>query len=315
MNNTNGTNEDNFYKELYNTISIVTLPLVVVGFICNLFLLFVIRSHRDFYKPTYYLIAILTISDIIVSITMIYGFSQLFTRTVDKNTASAMCKSAVYITFASYTISILTLDLIAIDKYFALARPSSAFYLKYKNKFLVTAEISIWIFAFIINAPVIAYFESKDKDYGLCDFIDITISISIYIIVLVVFLYIIPSILIIVMHAKIIRFQKNYVRPFTIEENRQANLRNKKLIKALMYIALSNVCITWPYFATLLGNAITQTSYFQLRASNKVVYVLSLLSRSITASIIIVSPFTYFKFDRNIRKRAKVIIKQIFNKD
>ncbi|RDD39715.1 5-hydroxytryptamine receptor 1D [Trichoplax sp. H2] len=312
INDSNETNIDNFFIQLYDITSIIALPLAIIGLISNIFVLYIFITDRNFHKPTYYLIMISVTSDIITAISMTYGYSHILARTTDDNGADIMCQSAVYITATSYTISIMNLCLIAFDRYCNIVKAVSQFNRLYKNNFLLFVEISIWITAVIINAPLILVMESKNKDYGLCDFIPITNIISAYLIFLVIMLYIIPSTFIVTVYVKIIIFRKNYVSPATNNaEQIEEDAQKKRFIKALMSIAISYVCFTWPYFATILGYAITKKTYYQLRFTDKVAYVTSLLSRSLTTSITIISPFTYLLFDSNIRKRAVKVCKQL----
>ena len=301
---------DTFYIQLYDVTSIIALPLALIGLISNVFILYIFITDLFFHQPTYYLIMVAVISDIITAITMTYGYSHILARTVDSHGAHIMCQTAVFITATSYTVSIMTICIIAIDRYFIVVKPWSPIYQQNKKRFLIISEILIWIMAAAVTAPLMAMMESKDKDYGLCDFVPITTSISIYLVFLVLLVYIIPSFIIIMTYSKIIMYWRSHIS-FNGDVANQRRIRNKMFIKTLMSIALSYVLLTWPYFATILGYAITKKSYFQLRHTNRPAYIVSLLSRTLTTSITIVSPFTYLQFDRDIRKRASIICKHL----
>lgn len=310
MNKSSLIDNDTAYIQLYDTTSIIALPLAVIGLISNVFILYIFIVNRYFHQSTYYLIMISVFSDIITAIAMIYGYSHILARTVDNDGAHIMCQTAAFITASSYTISIMTLCVIAIDRYFKVVKPLTPFYQRNRKRILIVVEVSIWIMAAAITAPLLTMMESKDKDYGLCDFIQITTSISIYLIFFVILLYIVPSSIIIITYSTILIYWRNYVN-CSINGVMERRIRNKMFIKALMSIALSYVFLTWPFFATILGYAVTEKSYFQLRHSNKPAYIASLLSRSLTTSITIVSPFTYLQFDREVRERAISVYKHL----
>ena len=71
--------------------------------------------------------------------------------------------------------------------------------------------------------------------------------------------------------------------------------------------------ISWPFFATGVGIAITRRSLRQIRQLGLVYYLLAFFSFSTTAAIGIVNPFIYYKFDNAIRSKAKMHLSAIYN--
>ena len=71
--------------------------------------------------------------------------------------------------------------------------------------------------------------------------------------------------------------------------------------------------ISWPFFATCVGIAITRRSLRQIRQLGLVYYLLAFFSFSTTADISVVNPFIYYKFDNAIRSKAKMHLSAIYN--
>ena len=298
-----------FYATFYWVAAIVTIPISCAGFFSNIFLIALFIKDSDFHTVPYSLILACIISDAVCNFAIATNYVYLLGDHFDHSHSIILCKFVSFCLLLSYAISILNLSLIAISRYYALVKPYALFYRRYKNKLILVAEIMIWITSLSLAIPSIIYSETYHHDAILCGFLYINTSISIYLIALVIFLYIIPSIVIGTSYWAIIKHQIHYNRPgqiFNYERSIERK-RKRKFIRMLISITIPYFLLTWPYFTTLLGFAITRHSLLNLLNENAVAFfVLAFLSLSITSSISIINPIFLFKFCQTIREKAVI---------
>ncbi|EDV21443.1 uncharacterized protein TRIADDRAFT_60081 [Trichoplax adhaerens] len=244
-------------------------------------------------------------TNIIANITSLITFIQIAIHHHDYHSGSLMCRYYVYIYASSYGISISTLTLLAIDRYYAIIRPLSPFYRIYRRQFLITCEIGIWILSLLIHIPTFFYMSVHRQDTLLCDFPDITNSVSAYLISFVLIDNILPSSIISITYGRIIIHQNNYVQPGQMGRNQLQNDINKRqLTKMLGTISFFYVITTIPTSFVFLGSAITQKSLLKIRQDSLVAFLLIFFSISVTASISTINPFLYLAFDKKLSKKA-----------
>ncbi|RDD43184.1 Apelin receptor [Trichoplax sp. H2] len=313
---TNTSRNNNFRLELaaqiYQYAAVVGIPIFTFGLIINLFILYLFLFDKHFQKTTYKLMCISVISDIISTMASLAGYIQIVIRNLDYDGGTFMCRMVLFFLFSSFGVSMMNLCLIGIDRYFIIVKPLSSFYRNYKIYVLVLGEIAIWISAVATNAPIFDYVAVHHSDNLLCDIPNITTSVSVYLIADATVLFIIPTILMIIIYSRIISFQKSYQRPGeSIRKQLIAEqIKKKRFMKMLTWISVSYVMISWPYFATILGMAVTRQSTLMIRDSNIVYFLFSFFSVTITTSIVILNPFIYLKFDLSVRNRSLVLIRK-----
>lgn len=307
-NNFNITDKfDPLFEEIYLYSVNAAIPLTVTGLLVNLLMLYVFIMDKFFHRRIYLLMLISTISDASSTIASIVGYSVLADKNLNVQTGSIICKFFLFVISTSYGISMMSLSLIAMDRYFAIVRPFFRFYAIYKNQIIVLTEIFIWILSISVCAPMLAVITSySEENYIICDFSSMTPSMTVYLVIFVLILYIVPSAFIGIFYWRIIKHQKNYIKPGqTMHKLREQQMKRRKLIRMLISIAFTYILITWPVFASIFGFAVTQTSLQQLRDKNLVLFFLAFFSVSLSASITVINPFIYIKFDDNIRSKLR----------
>lgn len=303
-------------QTIKNFTAAAAIPFLAIGLILNSWVLYVISTNSIFYRFTYYLIRINLTSDIISNFASIIGFYIIFSTQLDYATGSILCRILFYIIFSSYGISIFTLSIISIDRYFALVKPTSEFSRKYKKKVLITTQICACIVAVVFTIPSAIYNDVYRDDTSLCDYPDINLSKSIYLIAGAIILFITPCIIIIFSYGSIIRHQNSYYRSeITICNNSDAHIRMRRINKFLLIITASYLLTTWPFFATGIGMAVTSKSLRQIQNENIVYYLFAFISFVTTTGIAILNPFLYLHFDYNIKKASWKTIKLNFTKN
>ncbi|RDD37258.1 Pyroglutamylated RFamide peptide receptor [Trichoplax sp. H2] len=299
---------------LYDYGSAVAIILFSIGLTINSFLIYVIMTDAYFKKLIYHLIMLSIISDIAsILASLSINIQVVLHRIINYSTGIIICKVVMFIMSTSYAISIMNLCLIAVDRYFIIIRPYFRIYRLYKKRIILTCEIILWILSISINAPVIQYITVYRRDPVFCDLSEITISISVYLFAVVFLMYIIPTVMVAVIYWRIIKHQKNYVRPGETSNQKRHELQTKKrrFIQMLLSITFSYIVSTWPLFATFTGMAITQKSFLQVRDKNLIEFILAFFSMIATTSIAVINPTIYIQFDHNIRKRFLIALRRI----
>lgn len=126
--------------------------------------------------------------------------------------------------------------------------------------------------------------------------------------------YLVPCTIIIIAYTKIIKHQRNHIRPGITADIQQADeTRKKKSIRRLISITLCYILCILPFFATVLGMAITRKSAIQIRNENFTTFLFLYLSMTLSIGIVIVNPIIYLYFDINIRYKSLEMLQKLKN--
>lgn len=293
-----------FNAALYKIVGSCALILSSLGLIANIIIFYIIKTHKRFHSMTYKIILTSVLSDILTVLSMIVAGVNLVTDSISYSAGLILCRSTLFLTLASYGVSMMNLCLIGTERYFNIVRFSSDFFHRHRKIILLGSEITIWLVVVSINSPLFSMIYVYKNDTILCDIPVIMIGESIYLLSLSFTLYIIPCILLTIIYSKIINHQKHYNRPGNLSSLQiiTQQKKKKKFIKLLVLITLSYIFSTWPAFATFIGMAISQTSLKQIQEKNVAIFLISLISVTITTGIALLNPLIYLKFDTNIRE-------------
>ncbi|XP_041368407.1 tachykinin-like peptides receptor 86C [Gigantopelta aegis] len=147
---------------LYGSISL----LAVIG---NGLVIFVIVKNRRMHSVTNIFIANLAVADVIIGMFSIpFQFqAALLQRWV---LAHFMCSLAPFVQIISVNVSIITLSVIAIDRYIAVLHPFKAGCSKRSAVVIISA---IWLFSVVSGMPCVLYFRVVQRDHktAQCDFL------------------------------------------------------------------------------------------------------------------------------------------------
>lgn len=306
------TNKSNFYGAIVTYGSIAAIPVMITGCIINIFVYFIISHNSCFRKTTYYLIRVTVTSDIVATSTGIIAFIIISIVDVNYTLGSYLCRILFYIILTSYSISIFTLCIIGIDRYFLIIKPFSSFYRKYKTKFLVLLESFAIAVSVTVCIPSAMYNDVYPEDPRVCDFTDVTVSKKVYLICIDFIIYFLPTGILLYTYGSIITHQNSYIRPGNIIQHyrKDEQIKRKKFTQVLITITASYLLTTWPFFITGLVIAFTGKSLRKLGNENIVYFILGFASFSTTNAIAVVNPFLYLKFDNNIKKKSLVFIQK-----
>ncbi|RDD38419.1 G-protein coupled receptor 183 [Trichoplax sp. H2] len=305
------------YDLLSTYVYIVSIPVFFIGILANFFLLYLISSDSQFNRITYKLIRIAVISDLIslhVSFTVFAITAAL--KTIKYYMATVMCQVAIVITYCCYGVSITTLCMISVDRYFAIVRPFSSLYRKYKKRIAYLGQAIGCIISFSVSGPSVLFFGVYPDKTKICGVPNMNISVSIYFLLVTLFLFIIPLLIIIINYALIIRSLVRHVRPGQLaESSNDDRLKKRKFVRVLITITSIYILSTWPYFASITGMAITRRSIREIGKLGIEIYLMFVVSFFSTFAVNVISPFVYFNFDYNIKRKLLTTIGRIMHKE
>ena len=242
---------------------------------------------------------------------LVINYAYNFTKTTDVVTSRWICKCIFFTVCASYTISSITWCLIAYSHYLKVSKPYYQCCGISKNHAMMTCELIAVIISCIIAAPYFQFANVYIDEPKFCDIPFISNEVSIFLIIQTILLYFAPSAFLVFIYHKIIRFISKYIQPQISLLNKRKVAQTKRLMKTIIMIMAFNVLLTWPYFATMLGTAITQKSHREIRKMNFTYYILVFYSIITTAAITIVNPMLLFTLDQQINAAIKRILQKL----
>ncbi|XP_031558658.1 mu-type opioid receptor-like [Actinia tenebrosa] len=235
-------------------IGVIFIILCLTGIMGNSLTFRVIWKTETLHSTTNFLFANLALSDFL---TLVFGIPNAVALEVGNHPEGLLgtwlCK---FVTAGNEigimsTSSVLTLCLLAVERYNAIVKPMAT------NRRLTTSNTKyaltlIWILATILNIPLFVRSAFNDKK-GFCDYGWSLKQELTYIFVLGFLLVVIPSVIIIFCYVAIIKemYFSNSVNPNPTTQDEDARSRRKILIILLVVTTLFLVCfgafsITWP---------------------------------------------------------------------
>ena len=300
-------NSSKIRSDVFRYASIAAVPLSAIGLLANLFIFIVLSNRKRFSQMTYTLIRISVVSDGISCISSLICYCMIGIYPLSESEGRAVCRTVVFTSVTSYAISMMTLAMIAIERYFAIIRPFSSYYRNKKNQIVAIGQLIIWIISASISVPTLFFVNVYPDSTEFCDLPNMTMNKSIYLYIFTFVLYFVPTFIIVGTYWKIIQHQMSHVRPGNLTDERRQNdeVKRKQMIKVLVSITAYYILTTWPFFAGIIGLGITQKSGRDLVNENIAFYLLYFFSMKVTLGITILSPFLYLKFDKNILDESK----------
>ena len=309
MNVSNGTSFT--ISTFYFYCSVFGVIVFISGLLLNILIIYIFLIDKYFAQTMYRLMLISAFSDVIAVINQLIMYFPNLLGDLNPDQSPIMCKLNFAMSFMSYMVSVYNFCLIAIDRYLIILHPHNRFYNNYKNRIIVVSEITIWLASNSIVIPLFHLLDTNPQEPTICDAVHIDYSMSVYGVLLSVFMYIMPSIVIVLIYYRIIRYQNSYIRPglATNEEENLQRMKTRKITKKLLNITLGYLISTWPLFMAILIISIEQKSLIALRYEKIGLFILISFLLIGTFSITITTPLLYLKFDENIRLRVWKLLK------
>ncbi|XP_020899854.1 putative neuropeptide Y receptor type 6 [Exaiptasia diaphana] len=296
---------DSSLVKIVKTFAYCIMLILALG--GNVILVCVVSSQRKLRTTTNCLICNMAISDLLVPIfamprTIVeihLGYRRwLVTGTI----GLALCKVIYFLQDVSTAVSVLSLSIITIDRFYAVVLPESRTPIKGRVKPVIAG---IWMTAMLMHCPYFYTFKLvENKGLNYCallwpNTIDTQLATQVFFLTLIVLLYFIPFFLIAILQAMIVKRLRNQRLPSFSSSFRQRKRgkRNRNVVHfTLAVIVTFFVCWTPTvvYSFTLIYGA-----------NPCIPEIFRFASLFLVQSNSSINFFIYFIFNQNFRKTFK----------
>lgn len=298
-----------FAVSIFFTTAMATVSLA--GFIGNILVIFSVYKYPILRTSTNYYYVNMAVSDLIASVTIwpLYLTDEIITSSgslLQEPLATAACKVGMFFRLASTVVSILSLVLIAVDRFIATVFPLKAALIT--SKLRAALLFATWLIstAYCFLAP----YHSRVRKVGretFCRFAWNEMATAIYFITGLTLFTFMPLITIIVLYLCIMRSLRRRLQP---QEDTRASKRQKnrskqnehvmKIFKSIVIAYFVTYSFFWVYF--VLKITFPELSY---KDSCKLIlgftyFVLPSLSTAI-------NPVILFAFSSNFRQALRML--------
>lgn len=301
------TSQDIVFATLYSFI-------VFFGVVGNGIVIAIVRKTPSMRTTTNYLLLNLAVADLLTLLLCpgTYDFALNHFR-INPTLGDIVCKlfagnAIVCITFDA---SVLTLCVIAVERYVAIVKPfkSSSWNISSKNTGLVI--VLIWLMAFILSFPDSLWTVYKtDRTFASSRYpctrpwtLDHESTVKVYIIAHCLVMIVLPSILISFCYLSILKVLKWNLADPGIDEAEKNNM--KRLLKLLVSLAVAFCVLCLPFacfflYVTAIAQTQIRQDFAQLFLAHRIVRVLIFFNSFI-------NPLLYAAQSTNYRKAMQGI--------
>ena len=225
-----------------------TLALSVisaVAFFGNVLVATTFIKTRSLRTSTNYYIVNMAVSDLLASffIWPLYATEGMLTPNVFINEpwASSVCKMGMYIRVVSQAVSVLSLVLIALDRFVAIVYPLKIITMNVKCRVILLSFT--WLIPIFGGLPYMLFAGiMKVEDQTFCRFMMSDGALTVYNGVGFIVIYFIPLVTIIILYSAIMRALKKRPTPGNLlkgQENAKRRQQNLKILKILISIVFA----------------------------------------------------------------------------
>ncbi|XP_022100408.1 neuropeptide FF receptor 2-like isoform X2 [Acanthaster planci] len=240
---------------------VVSIALIVfITVVGNSIVIAIILSNKHMRTTTYFYLMNLAVADI--TIAMISEWTWLANHLMDRWVfGDVMCKASFLLQGVSIQVSILTLTVVAGDRYFAILHPLRSRVIKRNAGIIIGA---VWLIAFLINIPMllnvkhathtwddgldmawcIEYWEGDDMDYQ-------KLLRAVYTTLLFVAVYLLPLFLMSVTYTRIgctLKSRSTHGPGVKVEATVSTQERSKRKVIKMLAVVVSIFAVCWlPY--------------------------------------------------------------------
>ena len=309
MNNSTQINssDDTRCSEAVSVLFTTAMAVITFGgLIGNLLVFVTVKRNRNLRTSTNYYYVNMAVSDFIASLTAwpLYLTDEIITSKgslIDSPLATPGCKVAVYVRLVSSIVSILSLVLIAVERFIATVYPLKARLLS--SKIRIILMFAVWFIAFGYLVPM--FYFHKVEDVGeetFCRFTwDDTLALAIYHIVALIMLTIAPLITIVILYSRIMCALRQRPNTECSAGSSIAEQKRRKQSQNIMRIFKSIViayCICLVPFMVYL---ILKMTFSELFTKDKCKWILGFSYFVLPSLSTAINPVILFSFSSNFR--------------
>lgn len=317
MNNSTHNNYDDLASCPYAVSIFFTTVMALISlaaFIGNILVIASVYKTPSLRTSTNYYYVNMALSDFLASLITwpYYLTDEVITSSgslLQGSLATVGCKVGVFFRLVTHLASILSLVLIAVDRFIATAFPLKA---KLITRTIRAALLFVtWAIPIAYSPPVFFYFEMKKVgQQTICSFVWNRLAIIIYYITTIAFFFVVPFIAIVILYSRVMRVLRR--RGPQPESTRDVNYNNSqqkrnKQNQNIMKIFKSIVAVFLVSFCFLGISLILKIIFPELFIKDKCklivgfcYYVFPLLSTA-------VNPLILFTFSTNFRHALQTL--------
>jgi len=236
----------------------------------------------------------------------LYLTDEIITTTgslLEGSLATFGCKVGVYFRMVSSIVSILSLVLIAVDRFIGIVFPLKAVLIT--RKIRIASLISTWLISMVYCIPMFQYFKLEEVDQETaCIFAWNSFALMIYYTTGLIFFELLPLIAIIVLYSRIMAAlrERLHVTPecnlrcTNTQQNR--NRQNQNIMK----IFKSIVVMLFIWFSLFLIYLVLKITYPELFVKDECKWTLGFAYFVVPLLSTVTNPVILFTFSTNFRK-------------
>lgn len=312
MNNSTVSNYEHQCSDVVNTLFIVLMSVIsIAAFIGNLLVTVVFLKTLSLRTSTNYYIVNMAISDLLCSCFNwpLYATEGMLTRRelITGPLATAFCKLGMYCRGVSQVVSVLSLVLIAVDRYFAIVFPLKS--TRWNGKRVrVSLLLMSWFIPILCGIPYFVFTDVVEVDgYTFCrtlwnKFVNASFNVAGFIV-----FYCTPVILMIILYSRIVKtLRKGRTMLGLMNEKRQK--QSQKITKMLIImVVVFFVC--WTPLCVYLTLKLLKPDMFLRDHCHTMVSLFFYLFPSLSTAI---NPVILFLFSSNYREALNSLALRIF---
>ena len=286
-----------------STLSVVS----IVALIGNILVVATVVKTPSLRTSTNYYIVNMAFSDLLGPLFnwLLYVSEGMLTPTVfiSGTLASSVCKLGMYLRAVSQIVSILSLVLIALDRFVAIVFPLKAMTIM-NVKIRVIFLLLSWLIPFFFVLPYALFAKIiKEGDQTFCRFMMRDEALTIFNGVGIVLSYAFPLIAIIALYSVIIRSLKKTPNLLKGKEDAKRRQQNLRIVKILISIVFA-FFICW---TPLTVYSLLKKLYPSLFTEDKCFYILGFTFYVFPSLSTAVNPIILFVLSTNYNRALKVL--------
>ncbi|XP_078370282.1 somatostatin receptor type 4-like [Oculina patagonica] len=275
------------------------------AFIGNFLVIFVVFKTPSLRTSTNYYYINMAVSDFIVSFTTwpLYLTAEIITSSgslLEGFLATVLCKVGVFFRMVSSIVSILSLVLIAVDRFIATVFPLKVTLITQKLR--ATLLFGTWLISNVYCIPMFYYFRVKEVGHEkYCKFGWNSAARMIYYITGLVLFVVMPLLTIIITYSSIMRALSKRPKPefnTKCRSQQNRNNQNKNIMKIFKSIVLA-FFISYSFYCVYLILQITSPDLFIKDNCKLILGFANFVLPSLSTAI---NPVILFAFSTNFRQ-------------
>ena len=301
------SSDDPRCSEAVSVFFTTAMAVITLGaLIGNLLVFITVYRNPNLRTSTNYYYANMAVSDFLASLTSwpLYLTDEIITSKgslIQGPLATPGCKVGVYVRSVSTVVSILSLVLIAVDRFIATVYPLKATLLS--SKIRISLMFATWFIGVGYCVPMFYFFKVEEVgEETFCRFAwDDTLAVAVYYTAGIIMLNIVPLIAIVILYSRIMRVLRQRPNPECSAGNNIAEQKRRRQSQNIMRIFKSIVIFYSVCFFLFCVYLILKMSSPKLFLRDKCKWILGFSYFVFPSLCTAINPVILFSFSSNFR--------------